>query len=114
MKTPLYEWTARTATPLGSPPWRPRRFCAAFCCTSCPPRFVRIRHYGWLANAARKRLLPTVRELLASADPAHTSPARQAPAPHAAAPLEPQAQLLFIVGVLVGAALFIKELRRYF
>ena len=29
-----------------------------------PPRFVRIRHYGWLANSARHRLLPTVRELL--------------------------------------------------
>ena len=34
-----------------------------------PTRFVRIRHYGWLANAARKRLLPTVRELLAPAAP---------------------------------------------
>ena len=34
-----------------------------------PARFVRIRHYGWLANAARKRLLPTVRELLAPAAP---------------------------------------------
>ena len=32
-----------------------------------PARFVRIRHYGWLANTARKRLLPTVRELLAPA-----------------------------------------------
>jgi hypothetical protein len=30
-----------------------------------PDRFVRIRHYGWLANCARKRLLPKVQELLA-------------------------------------------------
>ncbi len=29
-----------------------------------PERFVRIRHYGWLANSVRKRLLPRVRELL--------------------------------------------------
>jgi len=29
-----------------------------------PDRFVRIRHYGWLANSARKRLLPTVRGVL--------------------------------------------------
>ena len=29
-----------------------------------PARFLRIRHYGWLANCARKRLLPRVRELL--------------------------------------------------
>jgi len=34
-----------------------------------PHRFVRIRHYGWLANAARKRLLPKVREMLAPAAP---------------------------------------------
>ena len=31
-----------------------------------PHRFVRIRHYGWLANSARKRLLPTVRAVLGS------------------------------------------------
>lgn len=29
-----------------------------------PHRFVRIRHYGWLANSARERLLPRVREVL--------------------------------------------------
>ena len=29
-----------------------------------PDRFVRIRHDGWLANSARKRLLPKVREVL--------------------------------------------------
>jgi Putative transposase/Transposase zinc-binding domain len=29
-----------------------------------PHRFVRIRHYGWLANSARKRLLPMVRKVL--------------------------------------------------
>ncbi len=39
-----------------------------------PARFVRIRHYGWLANTARKRLLPTVRELLAPAAPVACTP----------------------------------------
>ena len=40
-----------------------------------PARFVRIRHYGWLANSARKRLLPTVRTVLGLAAPvAGTSP----------------------------------------
>jgi hypothetical protein len=39
-----------------------------------PHRFVRIRHYGWLANAARKRLLPTVREVLAPAAPVARTP----------------------------------------
>ncbi len=29
-----------------------------------PHRFVRIRHYGWLANSARKRLLPMGRKVL--------------------------------------------------
>lgn len=29
-----------------------------------PDRFVRIRHYSWLANSAGNRLLPTVREFL--------------------------------------------------
>ncbi len=32
-----------------------------------PDRFVRIRHYGWLANSVRKHLLPTVRALLGPA-----------------------------------------------
>ena len=29
-----------------------------------PARFMRIRHYGWLANSARQRLLPKVHALL--------------------------------------------------
>jgi Putative transposase len=40
-----------------------------------PHRFVRIRHYGWLANTARKRLLPTVREVLTPAAPVAQTPA---------------------------------------
>jgi len=39
-----------------------------------PHRFVRIRHYGWLANAARKRLLPKVRELLGLSAPVARTP----------------------------------------
>jgi hypothetical protein len=39
-----------------------------------PARFVRIRHYGWLANTARKRLLPKVREVLAPAAPVAQTP----------------------------------------
>ena len=39
-----------------------------------PHRFVRIRHYGWLANTARKRLLPTVREVLTPAAPVARTP----------------------------------------
>ncbi len=46
-----------------------------------PARFVRIRHYGWLANAARKRLLPTVRELLAPAAPGARTPPPIEPEP---------------------------------
>ena len=39
-----------------------------------PDRFVRIRHYGWLANSARKRLLPTVREVLGLSAPVACTP----------------------------------------
>ena len=39
-----------------------------------PDRFVRIRHYGWLANSARKRLLPTVREVLGLPAPVACTP----------------------------------------
>ena len=56
-----------------------------------PPRFVRIRHYGWLANSARHRLLPTVREGLGP------SPTR-APAPPAVAPDTWEATLLRLTG----------------
>ena len=35
---------------------------------------MRIRHYGWLANTARTRLLPTVRDLLAPAAPVACPP----------------------------------------
>ncbi len=56
-----------------------------------PHRFVRIRHYGWLANAARKRLLPTVRQVLA---PSATS----APSPPAVAPDTWEASLLRLTG----------------
>ncbi len=56
-----------------------------------PHRFVRIRHYGWLANSARKRLLPTVREVLG---PSATS----APSPPAVAPDTWEATLLRLTG----------------
>ena len=56
-----------------------------------PDRFVRIRHYGWLANSARKRLLPTVREELG---PSATS----APSPPAVAPDTWEATLLRLTG----------------
>jgi len=39
-----------------------------------PARLVRIRHDGGLANTARKRLLPTVREVLAPAAPVAQTP----------------------------------------
>lgn len=39
-----------------------------------PHRFVRIRHYGWLANSARKRLLPKVREVLGLSAPVACTP----------------------------------------
>jgi hypothetical protein len=39
-----------------------------------PTRFVRIRHYGWLANSARTRLLPTVREVLDLSAPVACTP----------------------------------------
>ena len=35
---------------------------------------MRIRHYGWLANTARTRLLPTVRALLAPSIPVARTP----------------------------------------
>ncbi len=56
-----------------------------------PHRFVRIRHYGWLANSARQRLLPTVREVLG---PSATS----APSPPAVAPDPWEATLLRLTG----------------
>ena len=46
-----------------------------------PARFVRIRHYGWLANAARKRRLPTVRALLGPAAPGARTPPPIEPEP---------------------------------
>jgi len=46
-----------------------------------PARFVRIRHYGWLANTARKRFLPTVRELLAPSIPVAPTPPPVEPEP---------------------------------
>ncbi len=39
-----------------------------------PVRFVRIRHYGWLANSARPRLLPKVREVLGPSTAVAPSP----------------------------------------
>jgi Putative transposase/Transposase zinc-binding domain len=39
-----------------------------------PDRFVRIRHYGWLANCARQRLLPTVRAVLGLSAPLACTP----------------------------------------
>ena len=39
-----------------------------------PDRFVRIRHYGWLANSARRHLLPTVREVLGLSAPVACTP----------------------------------------
>ena len=46
-----------------------------------PARFVRIRHYGWLANSARKRLLPTVREVLGLSAPVACPPPPVEPEP---------------------------------
>ncbi|MDQ5840351.1 MAG: transposase, partial [Chloroflexota bacterium] len=46
-----------------------------------PARFVRIRHDGWLANTARTRLLPTVRERLAPSIPVARTPPPVAPEP---------------------------------
>jgi Putative transposase/Transposase zinc-binding domain len=56
-----------------------------------PARFMRIRHYGWLANCARKRLLPRVRELLGG------SPAA-VPLPPPAEPERWEAMLLRLTG----------------
>jgi len=68
--------------PRQRPPGRPAEaeaFLRRFLLHVLPDRFVRIRHYGWLANSARKRLLPTVREVLGQS-------AAVAPAPPAVAP----------------------------
>jgi hypothetical protein len=56
-----------------------------------PHRFVRIRHYGWLANAARTRLLPTVRAVLG---PSAALP----PAPSAVEPETWEALVLRLTG----------------
>jgi hypothetical protein len=56
-----------------------------------PARFVRIRHYGWLANAARGRLLPTVRAVLGAS-------AAVPPAPPAVADEPWEATLLRLIG----------------
>lgn len=56
-----------------------------------PDRFMRIRHYGWLANCARQRLLPRVRELLGG------SPAA-VPLPPPAEPEPWEAMLLRLTG----------------
>ena len=56
-----------------------------------PPRFVRIRHYGWLANSARTRLLPTVRAVLGPS-------AALAPAPPAVEPETWEALVLRLTG----------------
>jgi len=46
-----------------------------------PDRFMRIRHYGWLANSARKRLLPRVHALLGGAPAAVPLPPPAEPEP---------------------------------
>ena len=46
-----------------------------------PNRFVRIRHYGGLPNSARKRLLPTVREVLGLSAPVACPPPPVEPEP---------------------------------
>ena len=56
-----------------------------------PARFLRIRHYGWLANSVRNRLLPRVRELLRPSPPA-------APTPPPAEPETWEATLLRLTG----------------
>ena len=43
---------------------KPDEFIRRFLMHVLPERFVRIRHYGFLANAARKRQLPLCRQLL--------------------------------------------------
>jgi hypothetical protein len=56
-----------------------------------PDRFMRIRHYGWLANSARKRLLPKVHALLGGAPAA-------VPLPPPAEPETWEAMLLRLTG----------------
>ena len=34
--------------------------CAAFCYTSCPKGFVRVRHFGFLANRRRATTFATL------------------------------------------------------
>jgi len=46
-----------------------------------PDRFMRIRHYGWLANSVRKRWLPRVRALLGGAPAAVPLPPPAEPEP---------------------------------
>jgi hypothetical protein len=56
-----------------------------------PARFMRIRHYGWLANSARKRWLPRVHALLGGVPAA-------VPLPSPAEPATWEAMLLRLTG----------------
>lgn len=58
------------------------QFLRRFAFHILPPRFVRIRHYGFLANAGRKKSLAQCRSLLANSEvPASCPPETTAPAP---------------------------------
>lgn len=46
-----------------------------------PKGFVRIRHYGFLANCNRKKMLPLCRQLLGQAAPPRTEPQQTSPEP---------------------------------
>jgi len=54
-------------------------FLCRFLLHVLPARFVRIRHYGWLANSVRRRLLPRGRALLGPAAARAGSPPRAEP-----------------------------------
>jgi hypothetical protein len=64
-----------------------QQFLARFLQHVLPPRFVRIRHYGFLANRAKRSALATCRELL------------QAPAPPTSEPKSPRQWLIALTGV---------------
>jgi hypothetical protein len=54
-------------------------FIRRLCLHVLPPRFVKIRHYGLLANRGRQQRLERARTLLASGTPPVTLPALEGP-----------------------------------
>jgi hypothetical protein len=59
-----------------------REFIRRFLIHVLPDGFHRIRHYGLLASAGRKRNVETIRKLLGAAPPASTEATDTDPAPH--------------------------------